>query len=335
MSLGTKLNAVQRRGIAAALHHAQQARDWAARHPRRVALAVLSLLGSFAVTAVAIAPLAPDAAKLPQQLVTEAVTPEPLAAQLEALSAQPLQLWRSEITRGTDTADSLLKRLGVADPLAARFIRSDRTARRLLEGRGGKMVRARTETDGTLVELVARFPALDSAQQHTHFTRLTLSKVAGQWLAQIENAPLQVRVQLGSGTIRSTLFGAIDEANLPDSVATQLVEMFANDIDFHRELRRGDTFSVVYEGLVADDQPVSWGEGAGRVLAAEFINKGKAHQAVLFEQNGKPTYFGFDGQNKRRSFLASPLEFSRLTSGFAMRFHPIHQVWKQHRAHRG
>jgi murein DD-endopeptidase MepM/ murein hydrolase activator NlpD len=68
------------------------------------------------------------------------------------------------------------------------------------------------------------------------------------------------------------------------------------------------------------------------VLSAEFVNNGKAHQAVWFANGaGRGAYFGFDGQSKRRSFLASPLEFSRVTSGFAMRLHPLLQSMRAHR----
>ena len=71
---------------------------------------------------------------------------------------------------------------------------------------------------------------------------------------------------------------------MPDAVAVQMAEIFAADIDFHRELRKGDTFSVVYEALTADGEPVTWNQGAGRVLAAEFVNGGKAHQALWYRR---------------------------------------------------
>jgi murein DD-endopeptidase MepM/ murein hydrolase activator NlpD len=295
-------------------------------------MAAVTLLGGFAITAFGIAPLAPDAAELPQRVVSQPVDVNDLDSQLEALAAQPLTLNRSDVTRGTDTPESLLSRLGVVDPSAASFMRSDATARKVLAGRGGKLVQVRTDDDGALLELVARYPVERGEQQKTHFTRLTLARTGGQWLARIDVAPLAAQVRLGSGTIRSTLFGATDEARLPDAVAAQIAEIFATDIDFHRELRKGDTFSVVYESFTADGEPVPWNEGAGRVLAAEFVNGGKAHHAVWFgAANGRGAYFDLDGSSKRRTFLASPMEFSRVTSGFAMRFHPIMQSWRAHK----
>jgi murein DD-endopeptidase MepM/ murein hydrolase activator NlpD len=301
------------------------------RHPRRVAAAVCTLLGGFAVTAFGIAPLAPDAADLPQRLVTQDVPLSGIEQQLEDLAQHALELSRTDLTRASDTADSLLRRLGVVDAAAAAFLRTDREGRRLFEGRAGKMIQVRTDDNGSLKELVARFPALDSTQQLTHFTRLTITRFDGRWLSRIDNAPLRAQVRLGSGTIRSSLFAATDDAQLPDSLAGQLVDIFSTEIDFHRELRKGDTFSVVYEALTADDQPITWNEGTGRILAAEFSNNGKTSQAVWFKDaGGRGAYFTMDGQSKRRSFLASPMEFSRITSGFAMRLHPIMQTWRAH-----
>jgi murein DD-endopeptidase MepM/ murein hydrolase activator NlpD len=178
---------------------------------------------------------------------------------------------------------------------------------------------------------VARFPADREELARTHFTRLTISRIDGQWLAHLQTVPYAAQTRLASGTVRSTLFGATDEAGLPDAVAAQLAEMFSTEIDFHRELRRGDTFSIVYEALTADGEPVPWNGGAGRVLAAEFVNGGRAHHAVWYQPpEGDGAYFGLDGSSKRRVFLSSPMEFSRVTSGFAMRMHPTLNEWRRH-----
>lgn len=290
-------------------------------------------LAGFGVTAFGIAPMAPDAADIPKRLVTETVTSDGIQSQLDALADHELQLYRTDLTRSSDTVDSLLGRLNVSDAVAAQFLRSDATARKLLEGRSGKMVRVQTDETGALTELVARYAPANAEQLGTHFTRLTIQRIAGKLLAMIETAPLAAQVRMGSGTIRSSLFAATDEARIPDGVATQIAEVFATDLDFHRQLQKGDTFSVLYETLTADGEPITWsGSAAGKVLAADFVNNGKTFSAVWFKDaNGKGSYFGFDGQSKKRAFLASPMEFSRVTSGFAMRMHPILNSWKQHK----
>ena len=158
--------------------------------------------------------------------------------------------------------------------------------------------------------------------------------------ARVETAPLVAATRLSSGTITSSLFAATDAASLPDSIAVQIAEIFAGDIDFHRTLRKGDRFSITYEALEADGEPMR----TGRVLSAEFINNGKLYQAMWFSApahfgsdkgaadkgSAKGAYYTLDGKSLRRAYLASPLEFSRITSGFQMRLHPIHQTWRAH-----
>jgi murein DD-endopeptidase MepM/ murein hydrolase activator NlpD len=76
-----------------------------------------------------------------------------------------------------------------------------------------------------------------------------------------------------------------------------------------------------------DGEPVR----SGRLLAVEFVNDGKPHQAVWYQPAGQAgSYYAFDGQSLRRAFLRTPIEFSRISSGFGGRMHPILNTWKQH-----
>jgi len=301
-------------------------------HHRVVVGAAAVLMAGIGVAAFAVAPMAPDAASLPQRVITETVSAEPAAPQLEALAAHALDLHRTDSTRAGDSAAAVLLRLGVADAAAVAFLRSDAAAQRLFDGRGGRSVQVRTGADGALIELVGRSPARATEHLATHFTRLVVSRAAdGKLTSKEEAVALQSQVKLGSGTIKSSLFAASDEARVPDAIAIQMAELFAAEIDMHRELRRGDTFSVVYESMTADGEAIGWGQSTGRVLAAEFVNGGKTYQAVWYRgADGRGAYFDLAGQSKKRTFLASPMEFSRVTSGFAMRFHPIHQTWRKH-----
>ena len=321
----------------AAAAAASSARRFVARHPRGLAAAVVISLTGFGATAFGIAPIAPDAAKLTRTVISESVPLEGIAAQLDQLAEHELTLYRGDLTRRSDTADSLLRRLNADDTEMAQFLRTDATARKLLDGRPGKMVQVRTDAQGRVSELVARYPAENPKQFITHFTRLRIERLAGGLQASAETVPLESQVRLGSGTINSSLFAATDDARIPDAIATQMVEMFSTEIDFHRELRKGDRFTVIYEALTADGEPITWASGdemTGRVLASEFVNRGQSHSAMWFADpaaGGKGAYFGLDGQSKRHSFLGSPLAFSRITSGFAMRMHPILHTWRQHR----
>lgn len=301
-------------------------------HPRTLATVVALALAGFGAAAYGIAQTAPDASDLPRRVVTEIVSPDDVPSQLEALAGHTLSLYRAETTRAGDSPESLLARLGVTDLEAAAFLRRDARARKLFEGRAGKLVRAAATPTGSLVELTARYAPADSSLAATHFDRLSVTRTDGLLSATIETAPLATTVRLGSGTIRSSLFAATDESAIPDGVAVQMAEAFSVDIDFHRELRKGDTFSVVYETLTADGEPITWNNAAGRMVAAEFVNKGQTHSAVWFkDDDGHAGFYDLDGKSKRRAFLASPMEFSRVTSGFAMRMHPILNQWRAHK----
>jgi hypothetical protein len=210
--------------------------SFASRYPKTLAASVSIGLAGFAATAFGIAPQVPDAADLPRRTIVESVTPANLHTQLDALAEVDLDLFRSDLTRSGDTADSLLARLNVADSNAAAFLRSDPIARKLLEGRASKRVQVRVDSRGQLEELVARYAAPSTDKLPTQFTRLRVQRIADKLVADTTLAPLAAQAVMASGMVSSSLFTATDEAGIPDGVATQLAEIFANDIDFHREL---------------------------------------------------------------------------------------------------
>lgn len=311
---------------------ARRATDFHRRHRRTVNGGLVALGVGFSALAFGIAPLAPDAADLPQRIVVESIPLPGLQAQLDALAEHEHELMRADLTQRTDSAERLLARLGVVDDEAAAFLRSDPTASLVLRGRVGKMVQVRAGGDGRLLELVARYPAERSDRFATHFMRLTLERIDGSLQARLEEARLASQVRMASGVVSSSLFAAADAARIPDAISIQMAEIFANEIDFHRDLRRGDSFAVVYEALTADGEPVPWNGGTGRVLAAEFVNAGRTHAAVWFAEDGtRGGYYAPDGTSRRRMFLASPLEFSRVSSAFGMRIHPIFDTARQHK----
>ncbi len=307
------------------------------RHPQQLTFAIAALLLGGTGATFAVASLAPDPANLPVHNVVEDVTPLPFAAQLDSLQSQPLHLYRSDVTRSVDTAESLLKRLGVYDPQAAAFLRSDSLVQQSVMGRAGRNITVEASENNTLLKLSARWSPEDDGM----FKRLTIEKSASGFQSRLETLPMTATSRLASGTINTSLYAATDDARIPDSVANQLAAIFEGDIDFHRALRKGDRFAVTYETLEGDGEPLR----AGRVLSAEFVNAGKSFQAMWFQEpvtSGaaaastashtltKGGYYTLAGESLHRAFLASPMEFSRVSSGFKMRFHPILQTWRAH-----
>jgi murein DD-endopeptidase MepM/ murein hydrolase activator NlpD len=290
-------------------------------HPKRItAMIAAVMLGSGAY---AVASLAPAAPTDPLRLVSEPVEPvAAVAPQAELLDAHTFTLYRSEQTRVADTPEALLSRLGLADPIAAAFLRQNATVRQALFNHPGRVVTAEANDRLELQTLRTRWIDADAGAHG--FKRLVVERSdKGGFSIRTETAPLTSSQRVASGVIRSTLYGATDDAQLPDSVTKQLTQIFESSIDFHRGLHRGDRFSVVYETLEADGEPVL----AGKILSAEFVNRGTTRQAFWFreEDSAKGDYYSADGQSLRRAYLASPLAVSRLTitSRFGMRTHPI------------
>jgi len=285
-------------------------------------MSLLLVLG--AGGALAVVGLSPLSASLPVKQLVESVSTLSLDSQLQSLVKGDVRLYRSDTSRSSDSADSLLARLNVADAQAADFMRSNSLVRSSLLGRAGRLVRAEMDNDNRLWRLTARW-ATDS---NVNFKRLVIERQGDAFGVRLEDGELSHSVRLSSALIQTSLFAATDDARIPDSIAVQLAEIFSGEIDFHRALRVGDRFSVSYETLDADGETLK----PGRVLSAEFVNRGKSFQALWFQESSTQAggYFNLEGQSLRRTFLASPLAFSRISSGFKMRFHPILQTWRAH-----
>jgi murein DD-endopeptidase MepM/ murein hydrolase activator NlpD len=294
-------------------------------HPKQATALIAALLLGGGGAAFGVASLDPSPENIVQHEVLQDVLPLPLDAQLRDLAAHGFSLFRSETSRSNDTVDSILARLGIEDAAAAAFLRREPTFRAQVLRKAGRNVTAEANDHDELVKLTVRW-APDASGD---FKRLVIERAAsGVFVSHIETAPLVAQLRLGSATVRTSLFSAADDAHIPDAIVSQMVELFSSDIDFRRDLERGDRFNVVYESLEADGEPLR----TGRILSAEFVNDGTTYNAVWFQAPGasKGAYYTLDGHSLATQFLAAPLQFSRVSSGFSMRMHPILHQWKAH-----
>jgi murein DD-endopeptidase MepM/ murein hydrolase activator NlpD len=250
-----------------------------------------------------------------QQVVLGLEIPE-----IEPTFDEDMTFWRQERIQSGDTIATLLSRLEVNNQDAARFMRDARDMKAVHQLVAGKAIHVQTTAAGDLL-LLRYFPG--GSEQ------LVLEKTGGSFKRSNRPAELETHIQMKSGVIESSLFAAVDSAGVPDSVATQIVDILASEIDFHRDLRKGDRFTVVYDSLYGNGEPAR----AGRVLAVEFVNQGIPYRALYFQaDNGESGYYAPDGKNLKKAFLRSPLEFSRISSGFSMgRFHPVLKTWRAHK----
>jgi murein DD-endopeptidase MepM/ murein hydrolase activator NlpD len=311
--------------LALAIAHSQTLRAFVARHPKHVTAALAVVLLGGGGGAFAVANLGPDASNLPVRILVENLETPHLEQQVAELEQKTLKLYRNDITRGSDTAESLLRRLGLLDSAAATYIRQTPEVRQALLNRSGRNVSVEANEQQQLLTLTTRWLKNDN---DTQFQRMVITRNDNnKFSVRTDSAPLTASVRMTGGTVASSLYAASDEARLPDNVTRQLADVFSGQIDFHRALRKGAIFSVVYETLEAEGEPLR----AGRLLSAEITNDKKTYDAVWFQEPGqKGAYYTMTGDSLRRAFLASPMPYSRRTSGFGMREHPIFHTQRAH-----
>ena len=311
--------------LALAKAHSETLRAFVVRHPQHVTAVLAAVLLGGGGGAFAVANLGPDASNLPVRTLVETLETPKLEQQVAALEQKTLKLYRNDITRGSDTAESLLRRLGLVDSAAAAYIRQTPEARQALLNRSGRNVSVEANEQPHLLTLTTRWLKSDSDSQ---FQRMVITRNDNnKFSVRTDTAPLTASVRMAGGTVASSLYAASDEARLPDTVTRQLADVFSGQIDFHRALRKGAVFSVVYETLEAEGEPLR----TGRLLSAEINNDKKTYDAVWFQEPGqKGAYYTMKGDSLRRAFLASPVPYSRRTSGFGMRQHPILHTQRAH-----
>lgn len=283
------------------------------RHRWAMMLAGVPMLGVVAAFGIA-----PDTAT--ERITLSEVTQEIVLPIPSAANYDDAPYWREERVQRGDSIASLLARLQVEDAEVLGFLRADRRARGMYELVPGRTWRAVTTGAGRLLSL--RYYKTDG-------TELVVTREGDRFSVSVEQPATVTQLQMASGTIQSSLFAAMDRAGLSDGVAVQLADIFSSEIDFHRDLQPKDRFSVVYEAVYANGELVR----TGRILAAEFINAGESHRAVYFESPaGRSGYYTPEGRNMRKAFLRSPLEISRISSGFTFaRLHPVLNVWRAHK----
>ncbi len=295
----------------------------------RVLSAGAVFLSVCAFGAVGVAPIAPDPSDLPVTSVAQDLELPNLADQIAALQQDEQQFIHEERIRRGDSLGSLFTRLGIEDAQAQKFVRSDKLAKRLLSLQTGKRIQAETDENGLLLSMRATVTDGKSGEART----ISVERKGEEFVALDAPAKLERRVEMRSREITSSLYAAtdanVDGGSIPDSVVGQIIEMFSTNIDFRSDVKRGDRFNVVYETFWLDGELIK----TGRILAGEFVNRGTSYQSVWYEDpvSKQGGYYSLDGKSLKKAFLKSPLQYSRVSSGFSMRVHPISGKFKAHK----
>jgi murein DD-endopeptidase MepM/ murein hydrolase activator NlpD len=289
---------------------------------KTVLLAIGGICTFAAVTAFGVAPLA-DSAVPEQRLMSEPL----LINTVSAANSDTSFVQHEKIRRG-ETLSSLLSRMGVNDDEIAGFVRRDRTARGLLELRPGRTVSASLSADRSVESLNYRLGSEGTLDQAK---RLVIRRSDGRLEAVEEPLQLERSVEIRSAEVRRTLAEALEAADIPDSLVTRMGDIFGTEVDLRKDVRRGDRLRVVYQTVREAgslEQPT-----VERILAVQFRGGQRKLEAVWFDRgNGNGDYYSFDGRSLSRTFLASPLEFTRVSSNYTeARLHPIFRDWRAHK----
>jgi murein DD-endopeptidase MepM/ murein hydrolase activator NlpD len=156
---------------------------------------------------------------------------------------------------------------------------------------------------------------------------LKITRTDSGFSAEKVNVVYEKRILYLGGEIRDNLISSMGGERDDLLLALQLSDIFAWDIDFTTDIRNGDTFRIVVEGLYLDGRFRKY----GNILSAEFVNNGERYTAYRFGDNGTADYYDAEGKSLRRAFLKAPLSFRRISSGFTQRrFHPILKIYRPH-----
>lgn len=281
-------------------------------------LFMLFLLPIFAIFAAFGTSSSESPSNIPVKTIFEEVT---LPLQVSAVNHDET-FWQIDQVRPDDTLGTLLKRMTIHDEDAIKFLMLSPEAKAMNTMLiPGHHVEIKTNLVGQLLHLEYE---LDNENI------LVAGLTPSGYQVTNEKLILQNHHILKSATIVNSLFGATDDAGIPDQIALQVADIFSGDIDFNEDLKPGDKFNVIYEAYYNAGELMK----TGNVLAVEFVNNGKKHQAIHFgDAEGKFAYYTPDGKSLHKSFLRSPVEFTRVSSSFSSgRFHPVLQ---RIRAHQG
>jgi murein DD-endopeptidase MepM/ murein hydrolase activator NlpD len=229
--------------------------------------------------------------------------------------------WQVVTVRRNETLGNIFSRLGLSASLMHKLLDANEHVRSLVQIHPGDQIAFRIPADGVLTGL-----QFDRSE-----TQRILIEVDGDAINErIIDRPLERRLQYGSAVISHSLFGAGDAAGLSDLTVMKLAEVFNFDIDFAQDLRKGDSFSVIYEAVYRDGVRLRDGD----IVAAVFVNQGKRYEAYRHvDASGRSDYYAADGRSLRKAFIRTPVEFSRISSRFSTaRKHPI---LGRVRAHKG
>lgn len=215
-----------------------------------------------------------------------------------------------KVKRG-DSLAAIFKRHNLDPGELHQIMQLNDDTKRLRNLKPGQTFRIQADEDDSLVNLVYNINPLESLEIH---------RDGGEYVSHYHHKNVEKRFNHASAIIQSSLFEAGRDAGLSSQMVMELAHVFGWDIDFALDIRKGDSFSVIYEEDYLNGNKLN----DGPILAAEFTNRGHTYKAVRYtDASGRSDYYDPQGRSMRKAFLRTPVDFRRISSRFGMRYHPI------------
>jgi len=242
------------------------------------------------------------------------------AAESAPAEPEPLAVWQEVTVKAGDSIAAIFARFNIPPQQLHALLQQGGPTEHLKKIYPGQTLRIMTSEEQGLIRLSYQIDQLSTLEVEHNDDAFDVSTVTRTPEFRSKNA---------SGVIDSSLFLAAGKAGVPDSMIMELAGIFGWDIDFALDIRKGDRFTILYKEMYVDGENI----GNGTILAAEFINQGKRYQAVRYtDAGGKTDYYSLDGKSMRKAFLRTPVEFSRISSGFSLgRKHPVLNTIRAHK----
>lgn len=227
--------------------------------------------------------------------------------------------WTIVTTHPGDSLGSLFKQVGLSQQTLLAILQKNMYAKNLSEIKPNQQLQFLIKNE-VLEQLVIPFDATQV---------LVVSRKGNQYVSHVNSRKMNSHNQYVTATVRGSLYGTAQRMNIPYKLIHQMTEIFNWNIDFARDIRAGDQFSILYNAFYVDDKWVS----SGDIIAVSYTNKGQVHQAIRHvNQAGDFDYYSPDGTSLKKAFSRYPFQFSHISSTFSLsRQHPILHYKRAHK----
>ncbi len=158
---------------------------------------------------------------------------------------------------------------------------------------------------------------------------LAISKKGNSYISQIKMQKMSIQTDYLTATVQGSLYGTAKRLHIPYALIRQMTDIFNWEINFAKDVRAGDQFTMIYKAYYIEDKLINTGE----IIAVTYTNKGVQHQAIRHANpNGSEDYFTAQGKSLKKAFSRYPVRFSHISSTFSLsRLHPILHYRRPHK----